>query len=222
VRCCGGNSQPIDGRVCGLAGDDFAGAFLPADRKPLAYACSRTCATDHQPYQNVTFRYVAPARDRPDGAAMETKLPAPRLLDRLNKPAAEPSPNARRIGAKVRRAIELMASGDAKTITDAAAKVGLARESLSRALDKPHVQDYGQQKARRTISLAAARAAQVKAELLDSNDSIARDRSSSFILGVAGIAPATTPGIALNIEAKAGYVILLADDPPQAHTIDHE
>jgi hypothetical protein len=72
------------------------------------------------------------------------------------------------------------------------------------------------QRAVRTIAMAAGRAAEVKAELLDCPDNMVRDRSSTFVLGVAGIAPATTPGIALNIEIKAGYVIDLTDDRPGA------
>ena len=39
---------------------------------------------------------------------------------------------ARRVSKKVMRAIELMIGGKAKTITDAAAQVGLSRETLSR------------------------------------------------------------------------------------------
>jgi hypothetical protein len=49
--------------------------------------------------------------------------------------------------------------------------------------------------------------------LLDSDSEIVRDRSSTFILGLAGIAPAAEPSINLNIEVKAGYVIDLSDDP---------
>ena len=39
------------------------------------------------------------------------------------------------------------------------------------------------------------------------------DRASSFVLGLAGIQPATSAGLAVNIEIKAGYVIDLTDDP---------
>jgi hypothetical protein len=49
------------------------------------------------------------------------------------------------------------------------------------------------------------------AELLDSDSEIARDRASTFVLGLAGIAPASTPSISLNLEIKAGWVIDLRD-----------
>ena len=47
---------------------------------------------------------------------------------------------------KVRAAIDAMVSGDCKKIKDAAEKVGLARESLSRALSTPHVAEHLRQK----------------------------------------------------------------------------
>jgi len=46
-----------------------------------------------------------------------------------------------------------------KKITDAAAeKVGLARESLSRALNKPHIAEFTRQKVIRALALASVRA----------------------------------------------------------------
>jgi hypothetical protein len=89
---------------------------------------------------------------------------------------------------------------------------GTTRETLCRNLAKPHILEFMRQRAMRTIAMAAGRAAEVKAELLDCADNMVRDRSSTFVLGVAGIAPATTPGVAVNIEIKAGYVIDLTDD----------
>jgi hypothetical protein len=146
---------------------------------------------------------------------METKTPAPRALAAIKDPPAPETINkALRITAKVRRAVELMASGKCKTIVEAAEQVGLARESLGRALAKPHVIEHMRNRAIRTIAQAAGRAAEVKAELLDSPDSMARDRSSTFILGTAGIGPATAPNLSINVEMKAGWVIDLTDDPP--------
>jgi hypothetical protein len=142
---------------------------------------------------------------------METKTPAPRALAAIkNPPAPETINKALRITAKVRRAVELMASGKCKTIVEAAEQVGLARESLGRALAKPHVIEHMRQRAIRTIAQAAGRAAEVKTELLDCGDSMARDKASTFILGTAGIGPATAPNLSINLEMKAGYVIDLS------------
>jgi hypothetical protein len=109
-----------------------------------------------------------------------------------------------------------MVNGDCKKICEAAEKAGLARESLSRALSTPHVAEYLRLQTVRRLGIAAARAGHTKVELLDSDSEIVRDRASSFVLGLAGIAPAATPSVNLNIEVKAGYVIDLSDEPRPA------
>jgi hypothetical protein len=142
---------------------------------------------------------------------MEARTPAPRALAAVKAgPPAEPPDKQLRITARVRRAVELIATGKCKTIVEAAEQVGLARESLSRALAKPHVIEHMRQRAIRTIAQAAGRAAEVKAELLDCGDSMARERASTFVLGTAGIGPATAPSLSINLEMKAGYVIDLS------------
>ncbi len=72
---------------------------------------------------------------------MENVTPAPRALATLDTaaPAADVGKPAKRISTKVTAAIDKMVSGECKKISDAAAAVGLARESLSRALSKPLV-----------------------------------------------------------------------------------
>ncbi len=116
-----------------------------------------------------------------------------------------------------------MVSGECKKITEAAKKVGLARESLSKALNKPHIAEQMRTKVVRSLALASARAGATKVELLDSDNEMVRDRSSSFILGLAGIQPVNSPSLNVNIEVKAGYVIDLSDDPkPPMRTISHE
>ena len=67
------------------------------------------------------------------------------------------------------------------------------------------------------------RAGATKTELLDSASEIVRDRASTFVLGLAGIAPASTPSVSLNLEIKAGYIIDLTEEPPMPalRTIPH-
>jgi len=122
----------------------------------------------------------------------------------------------KRISAKVSRAIDAMVSGDCKQIKEAAEKVGLARESLSRALSTPHVAQHLREKVLRHLAIAAARAGAVKVDLLDSDNAIARDRASTFVLGLADIAPASAPALSVNLEIRAGYVIDLSDPPVRA------
>jgi hypothetical protein len=150
-------------------------------------------------------------------------MPAKRALAVLDQPAPTEIGPPKRISKKVRAAIDAMVSGDCKKIVDAAAKVGLARESLSRALSTPHVAEHLRQKVIRHLAIAGARAGATKVELLDSASELVRDRASSFVLGVAGIQPATNPSVSVNLEIKAGYVIDLSDDPvPAMRTIPHE
>ena len=145
---------------------------------------------------------------------MDAKTPAKRALAALDIPAPAVD-KVLRITDKVRRGIAALVSGECKNPTDAARKVGLAPESMLRALAKPHVIQHLQTQTRRRLDILAARAGAVKGELLDSDNEMVRDRSSSFVLGLAGIQPATTPGVALNIEIKAGYVIDLTDHDPR-------
>jgi hypothetical protein len=71
---------------------------------------------------------------------MANKTPAPRALAAIKAgPPTEPIDKQLRITAKVRRAIDLMATGECKLMKDAAEKVGLARESLGRAFANPHL-----------------------------------------------------------------------------------
>jgi hypothetical protein len=148
---------------------------------------------------------------------MEIKTPANRALAVLNTPPMpEAAIPAKRISAKVRSGIDAMVTGECKTIKDAAEKAGLSREHFTRELSKPHIAEHLRQKVLRSLAIAAARAGAVKGELLDSPDSMARDRASTFVLGTAGIGPATAPSLSINLEIRAGYVIDISDEPPSA------
>jgi hypothetical protein len=140
-------------------------------------------------------------------------MPAKRALAALDQPAPADIGPPKRISKKVRAAIDAMVSGDCKRICDAAAKVGLARETLSRALSAPHVAEHLRQKVLRHLAIHAARAGATKTELLESASEIVRDRASTFILGVAGIQPAVNPSISLNLDIRAGYIVDLSPEP---------
>jgi hypothetical protein len=137
-------------------------------------------------------------------AVLDNSLPAP--------PGVEVAPSGR-ISGKVKAAIDAMVNGDCKNITAAAEKVGMARESLSRALNKPHIAEFMRQKVIRSLAMASARAGAVKQELLDSDNAMVRDRASSFVLGLAGIQPVNSPSINVNLEIRAGYVIDISPGP---------
>jgi hypothetical protein len=151
---------------------------------------------------------------------MEAKTPAKRALDVLDIPAPAVE-KVLRITDKVRRGIATLVSGECKNPTDAARKVDLAPESMLRALAKPHVIQHLQTQTRRRLDILAARAGAVKGELLDSDNEMVRDRASSFVLGLADIAPASAPALSVNLEIKAGYVIDLTDKP-RVQVVEHE
>jgi hypothetical protein len=170
----------------------------------------------------VTFWCVVRRLRCADGCQMEkiTPVPAKRALAAVDTPpSAPPVESPKRISKKVMAAIDALVGGDCKTITEAADKAGLARESLSRALAKPHIAEHLRSKVVKYLALQAARAGAVKGELLDSANEMVRDRASTFVLGLAGIQPATSPALNVNIEIRAGYVIDLSEDPPPMRTI---
>jgi hypothetical protein len=76
-------------------------------------------------------------------------------------------------------------AGECKKICDTAEKVGLARESLSRALRTPHIAEYLRRQTARRLAIAAARAGAVKGELPDSDNEMVHDRASIVLLGLA-------------------------------------
>jgi hypothetical protein len=152
---------------------------------------------------------VGSRRQKGDVSAMENKLPAKRALAALDTATSAPAePIAqRRISKKVRSGIGFMVTGDCKIIKDAAEKVGLSREHFTRELSKPHIAAYMRERVLKQLAIAAARAGAVKIDLVDSENAMVADRASSFILGLAGIAPAPTPALNVNLEVRAGYVI---------------
>src|SRR5712671_4326318 len=111
---------------------------------------------------------------------MENDPPAPakRALAALdNPPAADATMPARRISKRIVAAVDKMITGECKNITETAEAVGMARESLSRALSKPHVAEHLRQKVLRHLAIASARAGATKVDLLDCDNAMARDRA---------------------------------------------
>jgi hypothetical protein len=77
-------------------------------------------------------------------------------------------------------------------------------------------------RAQRHIALLAGRAAEVKGELLDSDNDLVRDRASTHILGTSGIGPSTEAALAVSVNIRAGWVIDLSgrhDDTATVPTI---
>jgi hypothetical protein len=122
-----------------------------------------------------------------------------------------PQPRMRKPPPKVRAAIEALVTGQCRTITAAAKKVGLTRERLSRAFSEPHNAEALRTRAAREVALSSGRAAARLNQLLDSTSQRVALEATKFSLGVAGIKPAADANVSVNIELKAGYVIDLSE-----------
>jgi hypothetical protein len=120
-----------------------------------------------------------------------------------------------RVSPKVRRAIEAMASGEAKTQQAAAEMAGMTPRALSQALKRPAVDAYRVEMAKHTLRTAVPRAARRMVDLMDqdSNQLVAL-RASTFTLaaGAAIMPPQTAPNIHINNNVSVGYVLDLRSD----------
>jgi hypothetical protein len=127
-------------------------------------------------------------------------------------PATIPQPKMRKPPPKVRAAIEALVTGQARTITAAAKKVGLTRERLSRAFSEPHIREALRERAAREVALSSGRAAARLNQLIDSTSQRVALEATKFSLQVAGIRPAADAvSVNIGIGLRAGYVIDLRD-----------
>jgi ParB-like chromosome segregation protein Spo0J len=126
-------------------------------------------------------------------------------------PPSLPEPKQRPIPRKVHQAIELIATGRAKTITAAAERVGYARETLSKHLSRPECIEAMKARAAKEVALGSGRAAARLNELMEGPSAKVALEATKYSLGVAGIKPADTAvNVNLGLELKAGYVIDLS------------
>lgn len=128
------------------------------------------------------------------------------------KPVKEP-----RIPKNIIRACELMATGECKTVTAAAARVGVTREWLSRLLQRSHVQAFLARKSRENIQRGVLRASHRIVELIDAGSEHVSLDASKHVLAIEGIKPANESQVNVNVGVSVGYVLDLTGSqaPPQ-------
>jgi hypothetical protein len=125
------------------------------------------------------------------------------------KPARKP-----RISPRVVHAVELLVSGECRTIKAAAEKANLSREGLSKALSKVHVASYLEQQTRVTLARLQAPAVGTLAKLLaEASSEHVQNDVAKHVLAIAGHKPKADAQVSVNIDIKAGYVIDLTDEP---------
>lgn len=149
-------------------------------------------------------------------------MPARNLPATADDPPSTKRARIPRIPAKVRDACDLIADKQVTSIKEAAERVGLSREHLSRMLNRPHVQVFMARDARRTIAMAAQRASRRMVELLDAGSEHVSLDASKHVLAIEGIKPRADAQVSVNIELKAGYVIDLREPGEARAVIGHE
>lgn len=124
------------------------------------------------------------------------------------------------VSKRLRHALDLLQRGECSDIKAAAERIGMARESLSRALRLPHVQVFIARRARETIAFGALRASGRMIELMDAGSEHVSLDASKHIAAISGIKPTADAQVSLNIDIKAGYVIDISEDVQPMKTIN--
>ncbi len=141
-------------------------------------------------------------------ASVDSGLPAP---------AGAKAP--RRVGGKLGRAIDFLVSGECKTIKAAAARAGMARETLSRQLGKPHVQAELQARVDRLVKgVSVVRAAAVLDALLDASSEHVRLKAAELVLAMNGHRPPPA-GVNVQVNNSVGYIIDLREPIGETHQV---
>lgn len=130
------------------------------------------------------------------------------------KPAKEP-----RVSKRLAEVVRLLLTGECKTQKAAAERVGMNVSHVSEALKKPHVRVFVDRRVRETIANGTMRASARLLELVDAGSEHVSLDASKHLLAIEGIKPASEPTTNVNLNVRAGYVIMLDDDPPRK-TID--
>ncbi len=153
-------------------------------------------------------------------------MPASSLAN-IEQTAARTPPTIdkpKRIPANIIRGCELLNSGECKTITAAAARIGVSRDWLSRMVNREHVRVFIERRVRQNLTAGTMRSGARVMELVDASSEHVSFDAAKFNLALAGIKPAADAQVSVNIDIKAGYVIDLSDDPRRvidgASTID--
>jgi hypothetical protein len=128
------------------------------------------------------------------------------------EPEQKPT-NPRVVSRRVRHAIDLMISGQAKTQKEAAERAGLTRERFCRALKESHVIEYLDGQTRVLLAQSRAPAAATLMTLLaQAKSEHVRKDVAVTLLGYSGIHATGDRGplVSIGIGNGAGYVIDLS------------
>lgn len=120
-----------------------------------------------------------------------------------------------RISKQVRRACELLADGECKTVKAAAARAGVSREWLGKMLQRSHVRAFLAREASQTIASAVPRAANRLIELIGADSEHVSAKVAERILTSEGILKADQSSVAVSVDVRAGFVIDIGEPAPK-------
>jgi hypothetical protein len=129
------------------------------------------------------------------------------MSETANTQPTEIKRRKRRVSPKVVQALEYLASGRARTQTEAATMASISPEWLSKMLKRPEIGVMIDEMCRRFLRAGKVRATSRLLELLESNSSRTSLEASRLVLGIGGIAP-PRDGVTVNV-GNVGYVVHL-------------
>jgi hypothetical protein len=155
---------------------------------------------------------------------IDTLAKIDRIATETNLTAA-PTGRRKRIPRRIAEVVNLLVTGECKTIKAAAARAGMHPNYVSAALKKPSIRVFCAERVRQSLSAGSMRASARMLELLDNPSAKISFEASRFVLGVDGVRPVEGPSIAVNLTAAVGYVIDLSSpsdrrDQHRGPTID--
>lgn len=125
-----------------------------------------------------------------------------------------------RIPKHIIRACELLASGECKTITAAAERVGITREWLGKMLGRSHIRAFMTRRARENIEAGVWRASARLVELIDADSEHVAAKVSERILTSEGILKSDASQVSVAVGVSVGYVIDLSGARPVGPIVD--
>jgi hypothetical protein len=119
----------------------------------------------------------------------------------------------KRVPPKIGQIVDWLVTGACKNQKAACERANLDPSYVSRELRKVHVRVFIDRKVRETLANGTMRASAKLLELLDSDsDHVALD-AVKHELALHGIKPANDSQVSINIDARAGFIIDLSDEP---------
>lgn len=140
----------------------------------------------------------------------------------ISVPKARRSPpEAPRISRRMRHAIELYVTGQAKTQAAAAEQAGLSRERFCRALKERHIQAFIVQRSTEMFAALLPKAVRALDLVLDGDNKAAQLSGALAVLRQHGLISPDSPQVSLTMQIP-GYVIDLSggSDGSRARVIE--